>query len=225
MARFARARWLVVLLALRIEHGRDGQPYLRIAARQSSEILLNPGPAVLTSRGGGDAIAWVLDENARRSALLSGDDAPRPVLYAFDAVTLDLLWRSAPGQLYTSGKYNAPALARGMAFVGTDRIQAFGVADTLLPGGTATAPQAATAPTEPPEAGEAEIAAVDGAAAYAARCAACHDHPVGNIPRRSVIAVHPLPRIVEALSSGAMRAQASGLAPAEIHAVSRYVKE
>jgi hypothetical protein len=30
------------------------------------------------------------------------------VEYAFDAMTLKLLWRSAPGQLHTSGKYNQP---------------------------------------------------------------------------------------------------------------------
>jgi len=212
------------LVRLRIEAGHDARPYLRIAARQRSEVLLNPGPAVLTSRDGGGAIAWVLDENARRSALLSGDDAPRPVLYAFDAITLDLLWRSLPGQLHTSGKYNAPAFARGLAFVGTDRIQAFGVGDALLPGGAASAPPA-PAPARIPVASEAEIAMVDAAAVYAARCAACHDHPVGNIPPRSVIAAHPLPRIVEALASGAMRAQAAGLTPAELHAVSRYVKQ
>ena len=213
------------LVRLQIEGARDAQPYLRIAARQRSEVMLNPGPAVITSDAGRDAIAWVLDENARRSALLSGDDAPRPVLHAFDAITLDRLWRSAPGQLYTSGKYNAPAFARGMAFVGTDRIQAFGVADALLPGGSASAPRAAPPPGAVPGASEADIAAVDGAAIYAARCAACHDHPVGNIPPRRVIAVHPLSRIVEALGNGAMRAQAAGLTPAEIHAVSRYVKQ
>ncbi|MCW5579733.1 MAG: cytochrome c [Luteimonas sp.] len=213
------------LVRLRIESARDGQPYLRIAARQRSEILLNPGPAVVTSRDGNDAVAWVLDENARRSALLSGDDAPRPVLYAFDAITLKLLWRSAPGQLYTSGKYNAPAFARGMAFVGTDRIQAFGVAEALLPGGIAVAPSAPAAPASLPGASEAEIAAVDAAVLYAARCAACHDHPVGNIPPREVIAAHPLPRVLEALASGAMRAQASGLSPVEIHALARYMKQ
>ena len=72
---------------------------------------------------------------------------------------------------------------------------------------------------------EAEIAAVDAAALYAARCAACHEHPFGNIPPRGVIAGHPLPRIVEALAHGAMKAQASGLTAAEIQALGRYVKQ
>jgi outer membrane protein assembly factor BamB len=48
------------------------------------------------------------------------------VLYALDAMSLKLLWRSSPGELYASGKYNEPAIAHGVVFVGTDRIQAFG---------------------------------------------------------------------------------------------------
>jgi len=44
------------------------------------------------------------------------------VLYAFDALTLKLLWQSADGELETSGKYNEPATARGTVFVGTDRV-------------------------------------------------------------------------------------------------------
>ena len=42
-------------------------------------------------------------------------------------MTLKLLWKSAPGQLHASGKYNEPTIARGTVFVGTDRIQAFGL--------------------------------------------------------------------------------------------------
>lgn len=218
------------LVRLELAQAPEAPAFLRIAARQRSEVLFNPGPAVVTSRAGRDAIAWVLDENARRSALLSGDDAPRPVLYAFDATTLALLWRSAPGQLHTSGKYNAPAFARGMAFVGTDRIQAFGVSHAGLKARAmpvAISPVAAPRALREEDAGpaEADIAAVDAAAVYAARCAACHEHAVGNIPPRRVIAAHPLPRIVDALRHGAMRAQAAGLTPAEIHAVSRYVKQ
>ena len=105
-----------------------GQPaHLRIDQRETSVVLENPGSPVVTSNGSRDAIVWVLDENARRTASLAGNDAPRPVLYAFDAMTLKLLWRSRPGELHTSGKYNEPAVARGSVFVGTDRIQAFGL--------------------------------------------------------------------------------------------------
>ncbi len=105
-----------------------GKPaYLRIDQLERTVVLENPGSPVVTSNGYRDAIVWVLDENARRSALLAGAGAPRPVLYAFDAQSLKLLWKSAPGILHTSGKYNEPAFARGTVFVGTDRIQAFGL--------------------------------------------------------------------------------------------------
>ena len=100
--------------------------YLRVAELEQSTVLENPGSPVVTSNGYRDAIVWVLDENARRTASLAGNDAPRPVLYAFDAMTLRLLWNSRPGDLHTSGKYNEPVIARGSVFVGTDRIQAFG---------------------------------------------------------------------------------------------------
>lgn len=70
---------------------------------------------------------WVLEPNARRSAPLIGEGAPQPVLYALDAMTLRPLWKSEPGQLHTSGKYNEPAIARGTVLVGTDRIQAIGL--------------------------------------------------------------------------------------------------
>jgi mono/diheme cytochrome c family protein len=49
------------------------------------------------------------------------------VLYAFEAITLKLLWKSPEGALHTSGKYNEPLIVGGTVFVGTDRIQAFGL--------------------------------------------------------------------------------------------------
>jgi hypothetical protein len=72
-----------------------------------------------------DAVVWVLDSSQPRTAALAGPGAARPVLYAFDAATLALLWRSAPEALEVGGKYSAPTVARGRVFVGTDRIQAF----------------------------------------------------------------------------------------------------
>jgi outer membrane protein assembly factor BamB len=105
-----------------------GKPaYLRIDQFEMTQTLGNPGSPIVTSHGGRDGIVWVLDENARRTTSMYGPNAPRPVLYAFDALTLRLLWKSAPGQLFTSGKYNEPTVVRGVVFVGTDRIQAFGL--------------------------------------------------------------------------------------------------
>ena len=101
--------------------------YLRVDRREESITFGNPGSPFVSSNGARNAIVWVLDENAPRTARLAGEGATQPVLYAFDAATLRLVWRSRPGELRTSGKYNEPVVARGRVFVGTDRIQAFGL--------------------------------------------------------------------------------------------------
>jgi mono/diheme cytochrome c family protein/type 1 glutamine amidotransferase len=202
--------------------------YLRIEQTAPGIVFKNPGSPVVTSNGPDDAIVWVLDENAGRSALLAGADAPQPVLHAFDATTLAPLWHSAPGELHTSGKYNEPAFARGMVFVGTDRIQAFGLGapaprSTPRSGAAASAPDRAAATPAQRPAADAPDTRVDGAALYAARCAACHDHAEGSIPPRALIARRPRAAIVDALTSGAMRAQAQGLSAADIQAIARHL--
>jgi hypothetical protein len=112
---------------LRIEAAPGRPAYLRLDRTNKELAFGNPGSPVVTSNGPRDAIVWILDENAPRSALLAGSDAPRPVLYALDAGTLDVLWRSAPGELPTSGKYNEAAFGGGLVFVWTDSFQALGV--------------------------------------------------------------------------------------------------
>jgi cytochrome c5 len=211
-----------------------GKPaWLRIDRRQAGVIFGNPGSPVVSSRGARDAIVWVLDENARRSALLSGDDAPSPVLYAFDAGSLRLLWKSAPGALFTSGKYNEPVVARGQVLVGTDRIQAFGLGESHVvhahdtsdkPAAVVT--DAIASPTPTPTAAPAVTASsgLDGKAIYSQRCAMCHDHPQGNIPPRAWIASRPRAEVVEALRHGVMRAQAAGLSAQDIDAVAGALK-
>lgn len=105
-----------------------GQPaYLQADQSENTQTFVNPGSAIITSDGSQNAIVWVLDENAPRSAELHGPKAPQPVLYAFDAMNLKLLWKSAPGDLSTSGKYNEPTVVNGVVFFGTDRIEAFGL--------------------------------------------------------------------------------------------------
>ena len=110
-------------------------PYLALDAYETTLTFENPGSPVITSHGARDAIVWVLDENAPRTAALTGplvgNDAPTPTLYAIDAATMKPLWRSAKKELEASGKYATPTIAHGTVFVGTDRIQAFG-----LSGGT-----------------------------------------------------------------------------------------
>ena len=198
-----------------------GRPaWLRIGRRQDSVVFGNPGSPVVSSHGTQDAIVWVLDENAKRSALLAGADAPSPVLYAFDADSLRLLWKSAPGELSTSGKYNEPVVARGQVLVGTDRIQAFGLGASHLvharddAGRTGpTAPSAAASAVAVPAPG------LDGRAIYRQHCAMCHDHPQGNIPPRAWIASRPRAEVIEALTHGVMRASAAGLSAQDIEAV------
>jgi hypothetical protein len=106
---------------------RGRAAYLEIDQLEQTVVFENPGSPVVSSDGSMGPIVWVLDEHTHRSASLRGPNAPRPVLYAFDALTLRRLWNSAPGVLNSGGKYNEPAIARGTVFVGTDRVQAFGL--------------------------------------------------------------------------------------------------
>lgn len=205
---------------LEVVRPAGGSPYLRVDRVNRTLVLGNPGSPVVTSNGARDAIVWILDENASRSALLSGTNAPRPVLYALDATTLDILWRSAPGELFTSGKYNEPAFGGGQVFVGTDRLQAFGMGGRKF-AGRAEIPAAPAVQPDPAQMAE---AGMDGEAIYRQRCAICHDHPQGNIPPRALIATRSRQRIVDALTMGPMQAQAQGLNAEQIEDVARYLK-
>jgi hypothetical protein len=115
------------LARLEIVTTRGKPAYLRLDAAPRELVFQNPGSPAVSSNGHRHGIVWVLDVNKPRSASMYGADAPQPVLYAVDAGTLELLWRSAPGALQPGGKYNEPVIANGTVFVGTDRIQAFGL--------------------------------------------------------------------------------------------------
>lgn len=115
------------LARVRIVTARGEPAFLEIEQYEQTLVFENPGSPVISSNGTEAAIVWVLDENAPRSSPLYGDSAPKPILYAIDALTFKVLWRSRPGELYPSGKYNEPTIARGTVFVGTDRVQAFGL--------------------------------------------------------------------------------------------------
>jgi hypothetical protein len=224
------------LVRVRVQRAGAGDPWLAVEERDAVHVFGNPGSPTVSSRAdGGGAVVWVLDENAPRSAALTpAADAPQPVLYALDARSLRELWRSAPGELATSGKYNAPAFGAGLVFVGTDRLQAFG------PGGHAQhMPErgrfshvgpAQPAPTAPPAAATPSgttPTSADGqgaAQAWTARCAACHDQAQGNIPPRAVLATYARERIVHALTDGIMRPHAAGLDAAQIGALADFVR-
>jgi hypothetical protein len=105
-----------------------GQPaYLAVDGTENTLAFNTPGSPVITSNGSSNAILWILVANVKRTDSLIGSTVPHPTLYALDPFTLQVLWQSTSSQLNVGGKYNTPAIARGVAFVGTDRIQAFGL--------------------------------------------------------------------------------------------------
>lgn len=114
------------LVRMRLQRPAGADPYFRVDGQAMDFVLQNPGPAVVSSDGGKGAIVWVLDENAPRSAILTGPTPPQPVLYAIDPNTLKIIWKTDTGLLQTSGKYNSPIVADGNVYIGTDRIVAFG---------------------------------------------------------------------------------------------------
>ena len=110
-----------------------GQPaYLSIVA-QNSQVMSLPGSGLVTANGTSDEIDWIVDAGVQRTDPLTSFQRGVPTLYAYDALTLQPLWSSAYEQLDVGGKYNSVAVARGNLFVGTDRIQAFGLTtDTII---------------------------------------------------------------------------------------------
>ena len=106
--------------------GAATKAYLAVDAVNPELALLNPGSPVISSSRSTGAVVWILDENGKRTDALVPDGSvlpPLPVLYALDALTLEVLSRtplSAPG-----GKYNHPTVAHGLVLVGTDRLSAF----------------------------------------------------------------------------------------------------
>jgi hypothetical protein len=109
-----------------------GKPaYLSIDALQNSITMLSPGSAVITSNGSSNAIVWVLVGNVLRTDNLLNPTVAHPILYALDQ-NLNILWNSTQTQLNAGGKYMTPVFARGVAFVGTDRVQAFGLSSQVV---------------------------------------------------------------------------------------------
>lgn len=216
-----------------------GQPsHLEVAALEETQTFQNPGSPVVSSDGGRNGIVWVLDTGGPRSASLYGPEAPKPILYAFDARTLKLLWKNAPGVLQPGGKYNEATVVNGLVLVGTDRIQAFGL------GARAAAPRTA-APVRKPSIASKPIprpvpaklaAAVPAATApaaalaagqrtYRARCAACHSAGQPGTPTRATLGRLPKARIVNALLNGVMKPMAAGMSRGDADAVARFLTE
>ncbi len=104
----------------------DDRAYLELNAINDRVVMQNPGSPIVTGSGD-DAVVWVLDRNALRTAALLDDATPLPRLYAFAASDLRLLWSSdADGP---SGKYGSPIPVGEHIVIGTDRIEAWAIAD------------------------------------------------------------------------------------------------
>jgi len=113
----------------------SGQPaYLAIDATEKTLSMVQAGTAVITSNGSSNPIVWVLDSDLSRSAN-PWTTSMHPILYALDALDPNLkpIWHTAATGLDLGGKFNSVASGNGMIFVGTDRIQAFGLTGSLPP--------------------------------------------------------------------------------------------
>ncbi|TMB08582.1 MAG: hypothetical protein E6J66_16865 [Deltaproteobacteria bacterium] len=112
----------------------SGQPaYLTIDAYQNTLPLRNPGSPIVTSNGSSNPVVWVIDTNIDRSGPLTATTAAHPTLYAIDGLTMRVLFASTSSQLQVGGKYYHPIAARGVLFIGTDRLAAFGLSSSAPP--------------------------------------------------------------------------------------------
>jgi cytochrome c553 len=205
------------LVALQVVSSAQKPAYLRIAARELTQVFANPSSPVVSSRAGRNAIVWVLDPAAPRSQDLFQPGSPHARLYAFDATTLDLLWKSGD-ELFTTGKYNEPTVVDGLVLVGTDRLQALG-----LGGKTIGRPSAS--PAGPAAAPITRSALEEGKAVFRNRCSACHGTGLGGAPSIETLEkLHPSV-IVAALTEGKMKPMATGLTREQMRSVAVFITQ
>ena len=219
-------------VAIVTELGRPS--FLKIGKLEKTQTFENPGSPIVSSNGTVGAVVWVFDTNAPRTAPLYGPGAPKPVLYAFDATSLELLWKSKPGQIFAGGKYNEPAVVDGMVLVGSDRIQAFGLGATAR-STTGTRPRKDIAqPTKPVPRTTGVSTRVSGQPpaiadlkagrlTFRARCASCHESGQPGTPTRARLAALSEAKIVETLLHGVMRPMATGLSKQDARNVAAFL--
>jgi len=63
----------------------------------------------------------------------------------------------------------------------------------------------------------------DGAALFAAQCAACHGAEAGDAPAKSDLAKRTPDEVVKTLTTGSMQYMAAGLSPDDIRAIAVYL--
>jgi hypothetical protein len=113
------------VVRLQVVRSEGARPYLKVDAAATELALTNPGSPLISSHGTDDAVVWVLDQTAPRSARFTDKGVRGPVLYAVDATTLSVLYRS--NELPLGGKYATPVVADGQVWLATDRLLNFGV--------------------------------------------------------------------------------------------------
>lgn len=213
------------LVRLEIVTRNDSAPFLKIDATQKALAFRNPGSPFITSNGTRHAIVWVTDVNAPRSATLYGPDAPRPFLYAIDASTLEILWRSLPGELQAGGKYNEPAVVDGRVFIGTDRIQAYGLRHRKPVRVASAAPAVTPDDVAARHLDSPEISPerIDARVLYQTHCAACHELDRADIPHRRRLEQLDPTLIRVKLTLGTMQSAARTLTDSEIAELARWL--
>jgi len=102
----------------------DKPAWLEEVALNTTVALKNPGSPVVTGEGD-EAVVWVLDSNAQRSDSLLDPKTGTPILYAFAAKDLNVLWQSPPTAIRQSGKYSVPAIGNNRVYVASDKLTAF----------------------------------------------------------------------------------------------------
>jgi hypothetical protein len=137
----------VVLLKIVTPTGAPA--YLQVAASLTSTGMVDADSAIITSNGSSNPIVWILNTNLPRSSN-PWTETVHPVLYALNAMdpNLAILYQTPANLLDLGGKFDSPSSGDGMIFVGTDRIQAFG----LTGGSSCTA-----APSAPSNLGASDI--------------------------------------------------------------------
>ncbi len=122
-----------------------GQPaFVSLDQTENTLVCVSPGsPIVSSDSNGNNAIVWLLEAHVGRGTALGNEASPgspptpHPQLHAIDATTMQKIWTTNNASdtstvLDYGGKYNACTVAHGMVFVGTDRIQAFGLNNVYL---------------------------------------------------------------------------------------------
>jgi len=116
----------VVLLQIVTPSGAPA--YLQVTASQTSTAMVDADSPIITSNGSSNPIIWVLDTNLPRSSN-PWTETVHPVLYAINAMdpNLAIIYQTPTNLLDLGGKFDSPSSGDGMIFVGSDRIQAFGL--------------------------------------------------------------------------------------------------